>query len=171
MRALTHLLLGAERNSDIVKGTAYGALIKRYDEMSSTVSVIKHTANQILQTTSYYLQQTFSRYKGTETVAVTSECGSGIDSLYWSATRTGSTRYLKLINYYGADSVVDIVLEGPHSSTAKVITLTAPACNSTNSLPQLGGESTSILSSELNKSDGRFTILFGSPCELKVLIA
>ncbi|PVH88817.1 glycoside hydrolase family 51 protein [Cadophora sp. DSE1049] len=165
------MLLGAERNSDIVKGTAYGALIKQYDEMSSTVSVIKHTANQVLQTTSYYLQQTFSRYKGTETVAVTSQFGSGIGPLYWSATRTGSTRYLKLINYYGVNSVVDVVLQGPHSSTAQIITLTAPACSSTNSLPQLGGESTSILQSDLAEVNGKFAVSFGNPCEVKVLVA
>ncbi|KAH7409317.1 glycoside hydrolase superfamily [Cadophora sp. MPI-SDFR-AT-0126] len=164
------MLLGAERNSDIVKGTAYGALIKQYDEMSSTVSVIKHTANQILQTTSYYLQQTFSRYKGMETVAVTTQFGLGIDPLYWSATRTGSTRYLKVINYYGTGSVVDVVFQGPHSSTAQVITLTAPACSSTNSLPQLGGESTSILQSELAEVNGIFTVSFGNPCEVKVLV-
>jgi alpha-N-arabinofuranosidase len=165
------MLLGAERNSDIVKGTAYGALIKEYNEEQGTVAVIKHTADQVLYSTSYYIQQIFSRYKGTETVAVSSQFGLGIDPLYWSATRTGSTRYLKLINYYGVGSVVDIVLQGAHLSVAQVITLTAPACTSTNNLPQLGGESTQISQSTLTEVNGKFTVAFTNPCEVKVLIA
>lgn len=164
------MLLGAERNSDIVKGTAYGALIKEYNEAPDTVAVIKHTANEILHSTSYYVQQLFSQYKGEETVAVTTEYGLGIDPLYWSATRTGSTRYLKIINYYGSGSVVDVVFEGTHSSTAEVITLTAPDCTSTNKLPTLGGESTSITESTLTEASGVFTVSFGNPCEVKVLI-
>ncbi|ETS73340.1 hypothetical protein PFICI_14945 [Pestalotiopsis fici W106-1] len=165
------MLLGAERNSDIVMGTAYGALIKEYDEAPNTVAVIKHSADQILQSTSYYVQQIFSQYKGEETVSVTTQFGEGIDPLYWSATRTGSTRYLKLINYYGPSSVVDVVLQGTHSSTAQVVTLTAPDCSSTNKLSQLGGESTSITESTIVESDGKFTVIFGNPCEIKVLIA
>lgn len=165
------MLLGAERNSDIVKGTAYGALIKEYNEEPDTVAVIKHTANQILQSTSYYIQQVFSQYKGEETVAVTSEYGLGIDPLYWSATRTGSTRYLKLINYYGTGSVVDVVFEGDHSRVANIITLTAPDCSSTNKLPQLGGESTSILETTITEASGAFTVTFTNPCEVKVLVA
>jgi len=163
------MLLGAERNSDIVKGTAYGALIKEYNEVPDTVAVIKHSADQILQTTSYYIQQIFSQYKGEETVAVSA--GLDIDPLYWSATRTGSTRYLKLLNYYGTSTVVDIELQGPHSSVAQIITLTAPACSSTNKLPQLGGESTLISKTTLAEVDGKFTVAFGNPCEVKVFIA
>ncbi|OBT72105.1 hypothetical protein VF21_09175 [Pseudogymnoascus sp. 05NY08] len=165
------MLLGAERNSDIVKGTAYGALIKEYNEAPDTVAVIKHTANEILHSTSYYIQQVFSQYKGKETVAVTTEYGLGIDPLYWSATRTGSTRYLKLINYYGTGSVVDVVFEGDHASVATIITLTTPECSSTNKLPALGGESTSILESTIIEVSGAFTVTFTNPCEAKVLIA
>ncbi|KAH6713129.1 glycoside hydrolase superfamily [Leptodontidium sp. MPI-SDFR-AT-0119] len=165
------MLLGAERNSDIVKGTAYGAMIKEYNEEPGTVAVIKHTANQILHSTSYYIQQTFSQYKGEETVAVSTQYGDGIGPVYWSATRTGATRYLKLINYYGSGSVVDVVLQGDHLSTAQVITLTAPDCSSTNKLPQLGGESTTIVSSTLTELNGRFTVAFENPCEVKILIA
>ena len=40
-------LLGCERNSDIILGTSYGALIKNYNEAPDTVAVIKHTANEI----------------------------------------------------------------------------------------------------------------------------
>lgn len=39
------MLLGAERNSDTVKGTAYDALIKEYNEVPDSVAVMKHTAN------------------------------------------------------------------------------------------------------------------------------
>lgn len=165
------MLLGAERNSDIVKGTAYGALIKEYNEQPGTVAVIKHTANQTLQTASYYVQQIFSQYKGTETVAVTTQYGEGIDPVYWSATRTGTTRYLKLINYYGPASVIDVVLQGAHLSTAQVVTLTAPDCSATNKLPLLGGESTNISLSTLTEANGKFTVTFGNPCEVKVLVA
>jgi hypothetical protein len=78
---------------------------------------------------------------------------------------------LKLVNYYGVGSVVDIVLQGAHLSVAQVITLTAPACTSTNNLPQLGGESTQISQSTLTEVNGKFTVAFTNPCEVKVLIA
>lgn len=78
-------------------------------EEPGTVAVIKHTANQILQTTSYYIQQTFSQYSGEDIIAVTMQYGDGIGPVYWPATRTGATRYLKLINYYGLGSVIDVV--------------------------------------------------------------
>lgn len=165
------MLLGAEKNSDAIRGTAYGALIKHYDEESNTVSVIKHTANQVLHTTSYYVQKVFAEHHGQETVAVSTQFGEGIGPVYWSATKTGSRRYLKLINYYGSGSVVDVVFQGSFSTIAEVVTLTTPSCDSLNSLPQLGGEETKLTRSLLASSNGRFEVIFANPCELKVLIA
>jgi alpha-N-arabinofuranosidase len=165
------MLLGAERNSDVIRGTAYGALIKHYDEEPNTVAVIKHTADQVLRSTSYYVQKLFAQYHGEETVAVNTQYGLGIGPVYWSATKTGDTRYLKLVNYYGPASVVDVVFEGQFASIAKVVTLTAGSCDDTNKLPQLGGEATKVTTSALASQDGRFTVAFGAPCEVKVLVA
>ncbi|KAH6643512.1 glycoside hydrolase superfamily [Boeremia exigua] len=165
------MLLGAERNSDVIRGTAYGALIKNYVEESNTVAVIKHTADQILRSTSYYVQKLFSEYHGEETVAVRTEFGLGIDPVFWSATKTGNTRYLKLINYYGPGSVVDVVFEGQFAKTAQVVTLSAASCDDSNKLPQLGGEATTVKTSSLVSENGRFTVAFGAPCEIKVLVA
>lgn len=162
-------LLGAERSSDVIRGPAYGALIKHYVEEPNTVAVMKHTADQILLRASYYVQKLFSEYHG-ETAAVSTQFGEGIGPVYWSATRTGATRYLELVNYYGPGSVVDVVFEGQSASTAKVVTLTAASCNNANKLPRLGGEATKVETSTLQSQNGRFTVTFGASCEVNILV-
>ena len=74
------MLLGAERSSDTVKGTAYEAMIREYNKVSDTVAVTKHTVDQSLQTMSSYIQQMFSWYKlkVDETVAITTDFRLGM---------------------------------------------------------------------------------------------
>lgn len=164
------MLLGCERNSDIVKGTSYGALIKSYDEEPGTVAVIKHTADATLKSLSFYVQKLFAQNHGDATLPVTTEGGDGIGPVYWSATKrnTGAT-ILKLVNYHGPGSAVNIVFEGSNAGEAQVVTFTTPNCGSINNLPYLGGESGSITTSTLQGQNGKFAVYFGNECEVKIL--
>ncbi|KAE8167620.1 glycoside hydrolase superfamily [Aspergillus tamarii] len=162
-------LLGCERNSDIVVGSAYGALIKNYNEAPDTVAVIKHTANEILYTISYYVQKLFAENMGTRTLPVTATNG-GFGPVYWSATANSSSTILKLINYNGetgSSNAVVVNVEGSSKSTATFISLTAPNSTSVNNLPSLGGESSTIT---LSGSGGSFSVSFSNPYEVAILV-
>ena len=98
-------LLGCERNSDIVFGASYGALIKSYNEAPDSVAVIKHTANEILLTMSYYVQKLFADHQGSVTLPVTA-IGGGYGPVYWSATQSSTSTILKMVNYKGSESTV-----------------------------------------------------------------
>lgn len=166
------MLLGAERNSDVIMGTAYGALDKHYDEEPDTVAVYKHTADRVLKTNSFYLQKVMAQYFGDETVPVTTEFGLGIDPLFWSATKDGDgTTYMKILNYYNSGSICEVVFDGEHRSTAQVVVLTAPSCQSINSFPELGGITSEIRTETLDSDgDGVFRVVFERDCEMRILI-
>ncbi|KAF7622602.1 putative alpha-N-arabinofuranosidase A precursor [Aspergillus flavus] len=165
-------LLGCERNSDVVVGSAYGALIKNYNEEPETVAVIKHTANEILYTISYYVQKLFAENMGTRTLPVTVTDG-GFGPVYWSATANSSSTILKLVNYNGetgSSNAVVVNVEGSSKSTATLISLTAPNSTSVNNLPSLGGESSVITTTTLSGSGGNFSVSFSNPYEIAILV-
>ena len=165
-------LMGCERNSDIVKGTAYGALIKEYNDQPETVSVIKHTANEILQTMSYYVQKLFEANHGTSTATVNALDGA-LGPVFWSATKNSTSTILKLVNYGGEtgdDNAVDVAVDGSSASTATLITMTAPNATSVNNLPSLGGEANEFTTTTLSGSSGSFSISFSQSYEIAILI-
>ena len=165
-------LLGCERNSDVIVGSAYGALIKSYNEAPDTVAVIKHTANEILYSISYYVQKLFADNMGTKTLPVTATNG-GFGPVYWSATANSSSTILKLVNYdgmTGSSNAVRVKIEGSSKKTATLITLTAPNSTSVNNLPTLGGESSTITTTTLSGSSGSFSVSFSNPYEIAILV-
>ncbi|KKK21100.1 putative alpha-N-arabinofuranosidase A precursor [Aspergillus rambellii] len=165
-------LLGCERNSDVVVGSAYGALIKNYNEEPGTVAVIKHTANEVLYTMSYYVQQLFAAHMGTATLPVTVTDGE-LGPVYWSATTDGSQAILKLVNYNGttgASNAVQITFEGSTKNTATLIAMTAASSTSVNNLPSMGGEASTITTTTLTGSEGTFSVPFSSAYEIVILL-
>lgn len=161
-------LLGCERNSDIILGTSYGALIKNYNEAPDTVSVIKHTANEVLLTMSYYVQKLFADYQGTETLPVTAT-GGGFGPIYWSATKSSTATILKMVSHNGNPQTVIVKVGGSSASTATLVTLTAPNSTSVNNLPDLGGIATKLTTTIITGSNGTFSVPFTSPYEIVVL--
>ena len=158
-------LLGCERNSDVIVGSAYGALIKSYNEAPDTVAVIKHTANEILYSISYYVQKLFADNMGTKTLPVTATNG-GFGPVYWSATANSSSTILKLVNYdgmTGSSNAVQVNIEGSSKTTATNST-------SVNNLPTLGGESSTITTTTLSGSSGSFSVSFSNPYEIAILV-
>ncbi|KAL2852112.1 glycoside hydrolase superfamily [Aspergillus pseudoustus] len=166
-------LLGCERNSDVVVGSAYGALIKSYDEEPGTVAVIKHTANEVLRTMSYYVQKLFAENMGSETVPV-SVNGGGFGPVYWSATRDAEGKtILKLVNYggeIGEENAVQVVVEGSSAGTATLTSLTADSVDSVNNLEALGGEASVITTTTLQGNNGVFSVAFDKAYEIVILV-
>lgn len=165
-------LLGIERNSDIVIGSSYGALIKEYNEEPGSVAVMKHTANEVLKSTSYYVQKLFASFTGMETLPVTAVDGS-VGPLYWSAVKSKTKTILKLVNYYGSsgrDSAVTVKIDGSKASSAHLVRLSAPNETAVNNLPGLGGEATTLVQSRITGRNGRFSIDFEFDTEIVVLI-
>jgi alpha-N-arabinofuranosidase len=161
-------LLGCERNSDIILGTSYGALIKNYNEAPDTVAVIKHTANEILLTMSYYVQKLFADYQGTVTLPVTAT-GGGFGPLYWSATKSSTATILKMVNHNGSPQTVVVNVKGSSATSATLVTLTAPNSSSVNNLPGLGGIATEITTTTIKGSGGTFSVPITSGYEILVL--
>ncbi|KAM0553146.1 hypothetical protein ACHAPJ_007433 [Fusarium lateritium] len=164
-------LLGCERNSDVIVGSAYGALIKQYDEEPRTVAVLKHTANQILKTNSFYVQKLFAANLGSKTVPVNATGGS-FGPVYWSATKTADKTLLKLVNYdgkTGSSNAVEVKVQGSKANTATLTVLSAPSGSSVNNLPSGGGETSSIKTTTLKAKNGVFSVIFSKPYEIAVL--
>ncbi|VUC23054.1 unnamed protein product [Clonostachys rosea] len=164
-------LLGVERNSDIILGSAYGALIKQYDEEPNTVAVVKHTANELLHSMSYYLQQLFAQNMGTETLPITATEG-GLGPVWWSATKTSKNTILKMVNYNGATgaaNAVKVQITGSTASTAQLTVFTADSENSSNKLPSHGGDEHRIIKQTITAKDGLFEVAFSKPYEIVIL--
>ena len=165
-------LLGCERNSDVVVGSSYGALIKSYNEEPGTVAVIKHTANEILHSTSYYVQKLFADNMGSATLPVTAT-GGGFGPVYWSATKNSTSTILKLVNYSGATGLanaINVAVQGSTKSTASLVLLSAPSSTSVNNLSELGGEATQITTSTISGTSGQFSVIFTKSYQIAILI-
>ncbi|KAH7128866.1 glycoside hydrolase superfamily [Dactylonectria macrodidyma] len=164
-------LLGCERNSDIIVGSAYGALIKHYDEEPNTVAVVKHTATEVLHTMSFYVQKLFADYMGTQTLPVTATNG-GVGPIYWSATKGSQGTILKLVNYNGQtgnDAAVKVTFKGSSATTAKLTFLSAPSSTSVNNLPSMGGEASQITVQTITAQNGQFSVAFTKPYQIAIL--
>lgn len=163
-------LLGAERNSDVIWGTSYGALIKDYVEQPETVALIKHTPNEIQYTNSFYLQQLFAANQGTATLPVTAD--GNFNPVYWSATTNGDATIVKLVNYdgtYGSDNAVTVSVEDTSKTSGTLTVLTAPSGDSVNELPSHGGDTSSVTTSTITGSGGQFTVEFTAAYQIVVL--
>ncbi|KAF4458424.1 Glycoside hydrolase superfamily [Fusarium albosuccineum] len=163
-------LLGCERNSDIVLGSAYGALIKHYDEESNTVAAIKHTTNEVLKIMSYYVQKLFAHNMGSETHPVTAFDGQ-VGPVYSSTTTARHITILKLVDYNsktGQDNAVRVTVEDPRASRATVTLLFATSEASVNNLPELGGEARKV-TKPLSESNDRFSVVFTKAYEVVVV--
>jgi alpha-N-arabinofuranosidase len=133
------MILGLERNSDVVRGFAHGALLKSlHDEPDNHVAMMKHAPETIVYSLSYYVAKLFSTNYGTETVATSGDSGFG--PLYWSTTKNDSgTYFVKIVNYDGAESTpITVDLPG-NTRQATLKTFTAPNQFSTNTLGNTQG--------------------------------
>ncbi|KAK5258904.1 hypothetical protein LTR20_005855 [Exophiala xenobiotica] len=118
-------LLGCERNPGVVKMSSYAPSLVNLNWQNWTPDLVAFTADhdQTVLSASYYLQQVFARYRGSETLEVMNRGEGGFDPLWWVATVTeteeeggggggggsGTTVYFKVIN--SGNSSVDLTVE------------------------------------------------------------
>ncbi len=127
-------LLGLERNADIVVGSSYGALIKNLNEDPNNVAVMKHNADSVVLSISYYVQKMFATHFGTQTLPISSNAAYG--PLYWAASMSATgTYYVKIVNNNGmASTPVQVTCRGSSKTSGVLISLTAPDAQSANTL-------------------------------------
>ena len=80
-------LTGVERNADVVRLATYAPLLAHVDAWQWRPDMIWFDNSRVLLTPNYYVQQLYSRYKGTHTLRLTEEgeAVKGTDGLYASA--------------------------------------------------------------------------------------
>ncbi|KAL5354944.1 glycoside hydrolase superfamily [Aspergillus floccosus] len=117
-------MIGLERNSDVVKMAAYAPLLQHFGftQWSPTLYGFDSNPGSITRSTSYYVQQMFSTNQGSTILPVNSTAGFG--PLYWVASRTNDTYYVKLANY-GEDRQT-VYVEVPDTKSGKLETLSGP---------------------------------------------
>jgi alpha-L-arabinofuranosidase len=127
-------LLGAERNPSVVKMTGYAPSFANLNNVNWDPDLVYFTANynETVLSTSYYLQQLFAHFHGTETLTITNSEGD-FNPLWWSASIDGAANevYVKVINS-GNSSVPLTVNMGASYASLNGTQLTAKSLESQN---------------------------------------
>lgn len=112
-------LLGAERNPNVVKMTAYAPSFVNLNNIKWTPDLVAYTANtdETVLSSSWYLQSLFSSYRGTETLPLTTTEGD-FNPLWWAATidETVNVIYFKVVNSANTSVPLTIDLDVPIAS-------------------------------------------------------
>lgn len=94
-------LLGAERNPNVVKMTAYAPSLQNLNHNNWDPDLVQFTANhnETVLSASWQLESLFAHYRGTETLPVTTVSGE-YNPLWWAAQidETQNCIYFKVIN-------------------------------------------------------------------------
>ncbi|ODH22527.1 hypothetical protein ACO22_05504 [Paracoccidioides brasiliensis] len=92
-------MIGIERNSDVVKMEAYAPLLRNRGGTQWTPDLIEfnHNPNGVVLSTSYYVHQLFSLYRGHTILEVLSNRPFG--PVYWVASKSDSSYIVKFANY------------------------------------------------------------------------
>lgn len=135
-------MIGMERNSDVVKMSAYTPLLQHFgftqwsvsytrriksmlhdaDGVQPTLFGFDSSPGSITPSTSYYVQKMFSTHRGTTILPVNTTANFG--PVYWVASRDNSTYYVKLANYGEDEQKVHVSVPATHSG--KLETLSGP---------------------------------------------
>ena len=105
----------------------------------------------VIETSSYFVQQIFSANRGEIIREITSDSQFG--PVYWVASNTDDTYYVKLANYGSKTETVSVKIAG--STKAK---LTVVANNDANAANTDTETLVTPVDSELNGKDGEFSL-------------
>jgi alpha-L-arabinofuranosidase len=130
-------MTGMERNSDLIVMASYAPLLVNVNPggMQWETDLIGYNAQKSYGSPAYYAQVMFASYVGDHTVA--SKLENAGAKLFYSATINTAKRqlYLKLVNASSDPQVVQIAIPGGHpAATAKLVRLSAPDTQTTNSI-------------------------------------
>ncbi|ETN40300.1 uncharacterized protein HMPREF1541_04576 [Cyphellophora europaea CBS 101466] len=122
-------LLGAERNPDVVRLSGYAPSFCNLNSVDWDPDLVSFTANynETVLSASYYLQQLFAHYHGTETLPVTNPEGD-FNPLWWSASiDTGSNAvYFKVINSGNSSVALTIDIGADYTGVNGTILVCTP---------------------------------------------
>ncbi|CAG7918492.1 unnamed protein product [Penicillium olsonii] len=146
-------MIGIERNSDVVKMAAYAPLLQLTNSTQWTPNLIAFTQSpsMVIETSSYFVQQIFSANRGETIREITSDSQFG--PVYWVASNTDETYYVKLANYGSKTETVSVKIAG--STKAK---LTVVANNDANAANTDTETLVTPVDSELSGKDGEFSL-------------
>ncbi|KAJ5730448.1 uncharacterized protein N7483_004956 [Penicillium malachiteum] len=146
-------MIGMERNSDLIKMASYAPLLQLVNSTQWTPNLIPFTQSpdNVVETTSYYVQQMFSVNRGDTIKEVTSDSAFG--PVYWVASSASDSSYFVKLANYGSDTQ-DLSVNINGLTTAK-LTLVGDddphAANTPDESPVVPVQST------LSSSNGTFT--------------
>lgn len=127
-------LLGAERNPNVVKFSAYAPSLANLNWENWTPNLLSFTANhdQTVKSASYIMEQLFAHYRGSQTLPVATVSGD-YNPLWWVATIEAdeSAVYFKVIN--SGNASIPLTIDSDSSFTSVNGTqITAPSLESFN---------------------------------------
>ncbi|CAG8423631.1 unnamed protein product [Penicillium salamii] len=145
-------MIGIERNSDVVKMAAYAPLLQLTNSTQWTPNLIGFTQSpsMVIETSSYFVQQIFSANRGQTIRDITSDSPFG--PVYWVASNTDETYYVKLANYGSKTETISLSIAG--STKAK---LTVVGNNDANAANTDTETPITPVQSELSGKDGEFS--------------
>ena len=114
-------LTGLERNADVVRMASYAPLFANTEAWQWKPDLIWADSLQAYATPNYYVQQLFSRNRGSAVLPLelngVTRLPSGIESVYASATHDGATGeiILKLVNPGATPQKIRLLLDGVHN--------------------------------------------------------
>ncbi|PLB53547.1 alpha-N-arabinofuranosidase A [Aspergillus steynii IBT 23096] len=122
-------MIGMERNSDVVKMSAYTPLLQHFGftQWSPTLYGFDSSPGSITPSTSYYVQKMFSTNRGTTVLPVNTTANFG--PLYWVASRDNGTYYVKLANYGEEKQTVHINVPATRSGRLEMLSGPRDASN------------------------------------------
>lgn len=123
-------LIGAERNPNVVRMTSYAPSFQNLNWLNWDPDLVAFTADydETVLSVSYYSQQMFAHYRGTETLPVTTVGGS-FNPLWWVATIDDDKNemYFKVVNSGNSSIPLIINLDAPYSAVNGTILVSVRA--------------------------------------------
>jgi alpha-N-arabinofuranosidase len=131
-------MTGMERNSDIVIMASYAPLLVNINPVATQweSDLIGYDALRSYGSPSYYAQVMFGRYLGD--VVVDANLEGGGPKLFCAVTRNTQKKqlYVKLVNALSTPRTVDLQLDGGAAVSGKLVSLSAPDTQTTNTIDQ-----------------------------------
>ncbi|OJJ98875.1 hypothetical protein ASPACDRAFT_1881644 [Aspergillus aculeatus ATCC 16872] len=125
-------MIGFERNSDLVKMAAYAPVLQLVNSTQWTPDLIPFTQDPDMAwgSTSYYVQKLFSENRGSTIKEVTSDSGFG--PVYWVASNSDDTYYVKLANYGEKSESVSVTVPGAKAGSLSLVSDSDPDAANTD---------------------------------------
>ncbi|KAF8320845.1 glycoside hydrolase [Clavulina sp. PMI_390] len=146
-------MMGLERNSDIVFAASYAPLIGRAAENQWTPNLLAYDPSTVYKSTSYYVQQLFSTYRGDQYLPSTLAPVSG--SLFWGIVKNSKANEVKVAN--GGTTAESLTFALPTAVAPRGSLIQLSGANTTSNTPTNPNAVVPITSSISTRQNLTFT--------------